>query len=320
MILNMAYVAVGLIGLFIGGNWLVHGAARLASSFRISPLLVGLTVVAFGTSMPELLVNVNAARQGAPEISLGNVIGSNIANVGLVLGITGLFFPFVVNARLPRRELPVLIVVSAGVMVLALDGQISRVDGVMMVAGMVLFTGVSYRWAVRDTNHLRAEILEFEAAEDLIETDPSNRVKDALLLLLGLIVLIAGADALVHGAVEAARDFGVSELVIGVTLVAIGTSLPELSASVIAGMRQENDIAVGNVIGSNVTNLLAILGMTAIVQPLSVEKSLLNFEFPVMLAFAILLWPFALSQRLGRWAAAVLIGLYIGFIVVAVVG
>lgn len=319
MLMNLVYVMVGLLGLFYGGHWLVKGAARLASSYQVSPLLIGLTVVAFGTSMPELLVNVNAARHGSAELSLGNIIGSNVANVALILGVTGLFFPFVVDTRLARRELPIMIVVSMLVLLLASDGELSRLDGLLMVGGMVAFTAISYRWATQEKRRLQAEMLEFERAEDLIEINPANRGKDALILGTGLVVLIIGANVLVRGAVAMAREVGVSELVIGITLVAIGTSFPELSASLIAGMRGENDIAVGNVIGSNITNLLAILGMTTLIQPLRVDAQILRFEFPVMIGFAVLLWPFALNEWLGRWAAGLFVAGYVAFMVVAVV-
>ncbi len=318
MLMNMLYVVGGLLGLFYGGHWLVKGAARLASSFDVSPLMIGLTVVAFGTSMPELLVSINAASEGSGEIALGNVIGSNVANVALILGLTGLFFPFVVDTRLARRELPVMIVVSLAVMALALDGGLSRLDGLLMAGGMVAFTAVSYRWATQEKRALQAEILEFDEAENLIETDPTNRGKDAMILVLGLVVLIIGADFLVRGAVTMAREVGVSELVIGITLVALGTSLPELSASLIAGMRGENDIAVGNVIGSNITNLLAILGLTSVIQPLRVDAALIRFEFPVMIGFALLLWPFARSEWLGRWAAGLFLAGYVVFIAASV--
>jgi cation:H+ antiporter len=312
-LIDFGAVIIGLGGLFFGGNWLVKGAARLASSYGVSPIVIGLTVVAMGTSTPELLVSLNAALEGSSDIVIGNVLGSNIANIGLILGSTGLIAPIIVHWQLIRREIPLMIGFSAFTSVLALDKTVSRVDGLVLFGGFIIFTVLSYLLARRDRREVAPEIEEFDDAEHLIDYDPRHRRRELGLIAVGVGLLVIGARLTVEGATAIARDAGVNELVIGLTLVALGTSLPELATSVIAALRGESDIAVGNVVGSNIANLLLILGLTALARPVPIKAELLRLEFPVMLAFAALLLPFTFKQVLGRAAAAVLLTGYVGF-------
>lgn len=309
--LNSGYVLIGLLGLFFGGNYLVQGSSRLASSFGVSPLVIGLTIVAFGTSAPELLVSVTAALQDVEDVSLGNIIGSNIANIGLILGVTGLIVPIGVDSRIIKREIPIMIGVSLAVYVLALNNQFEQFEGILMLVGIVLFNVMIYMLDGDDI--LEPEFEQFEESEGLIDDDISHRLRNFGILLGGIAILVAGAQFTVSGATFVAREIGVSDLVIGFTIVAFGTSLPELATSIIAATQDEADIAIGNIIGSNIANLLLILGATVTINPMGVDDRLLRFEFPVMLLFALLLVPFALDRRLGRRDAAILLTGYLAF-------
>jgi cation:H+ antiporter len=317
MLLDLGYVAVGLVGLFLGGNFLVKGSARLASAVGISPLIVGLTVVALGTSAPELLVALSAALQGSTDIAVGNVVGSNIANIGFILALSAIIVPISLDWHILRRELPAMLGFSALALLLSLDGEIGRLDGLVFVLCFAVFTTLIYRQAQRERREIEPELIQYETREMLIQKD--KPLVEVGRTLLGLVLLVVGAQFLVVGAVNVARDFGVSELIIGITLVAVGTSLPELATCVIASRRRENDIVVGNIIGSNISNVLVILGVVALLQPIPVSMELITFEMPVMIAFAALLLPLALRQRMGRGIGILILGAYAGFILLALV-
>lgn len=317
---DILYILIGLTALFLGGDALVRGAARLASSFGVSPTVVALTVVAFGTSVPEMLVSVNAARQGASVLALGNVIGSNIANIGLILGLAAIISPIMVEWRLIRREIPLLAVVSLLVYGLALDGQIAALEGFVMVLGFVAFTLYSYGLAWRERRRIEPDIEKYSELEGLTPPLAVNRAWELGRLTLGVVLLGVGAQWTVDGATAIARTLGVSELVIGLTLVAFGTSLPELASTLIAAWRKENDIVVGSIIGSNIANLLAILGAAALVQPVPVSGGALRFQWPVMIGFTLVLLPFLLDRVIQRREGAFLLAGYIGFLVLSFFG
>lgn len=312
MLNDIFLILIGLVALFMGGNWLVRGASRLATSFGVSSLIIGLTVVAVGTSMPELLVSVTAGLRGESEIALGNVVGSNIANIGLILGIAGLITPVAVHASLVRREIPIMIFVSIFAYLIVLDAEISRLDGVLLLFGFVAVTALFYFLATRerDNNHTNTS----DASEIQI-----NRFLELGFIAIGVVVLALGADWLVRGAVSIATALGVSELIIGISIVAVGTSLPEMATSIIAAIKKESDIAVGNVVGSNIANLLLILGATAAINPIPVDAGLTQFEFIVMIAFAMLMYPFGFNQTLTRRESAIFLGAYAAFIIFAFV-
>jgi cation:H+ antiporter len=310
----------GLVGLAIGGEMLVRGASRLAAAAGVSPLVVGLTVVAFGTSAPELAVSLSAVLEGTPDIAVANVVGSNIFNVLFILGLCGVIAPLVVAQRLVRLEVPLMIGVSFVALLAALDHRLARWEGVALVAGLVAYVG----WAIRDSRRESAAVRE-EYAGEFGErgTGPfAGRprgvawVLDLALVVGGLVVLVIGARAFVKGAIVLARAMGVDEVVIGLTVVAAGTSLPEVAASLIATLRGERDIAIGNVVGSNLFNLLGILGLCAVVAPggLPVAQSILRFDLVVMIAVAAVCLPlFFTGRRIDRWEAALFLAAYVAY-------
>ena len=299
-------IIVGIAMLFYGADWLVEAAAKIATSFGIPALIVGLTLVAFGTSVPELLVSVIAASQGSSDIALGNVVGSNVANIGLVLGSTVLLFPIAVNKQVVRKEMPIMLGFSLLTFLLAWNGVLGRVDGLILFLGLVVFNVISVRGA------LKGEVDESEF-DDLVDEEEVNLLLEVGRVVVGILVLVIGAQCLVTGATSLARAAGVSELVIALTLVAFGTSLPELATSMVSAFRGQMDISVGNIVGSNIYNLLAVLGLTSLVKPIAVAPEVLAFELPVMLVFSFVLWPLLLSDVLGRWQGAILFGGYLLF-------
>lgn len=276
----------GLLGLVAGGELVVRGAARLAAGLGISPVVIGLTVVAFGTSAPELAVGVGASLGDAPGIAIGNVVGSNIWNVALVLGASALIAPLAVDAGLVRRELPLIVIVSFAAWWLASDGLVSTLDGVLLAAALLVYLTWTIVSARREPDAIREEF-----AQHFGPSDPVMRwAWNIGLVVVGIGLLVVGADQLVAGASGVARALGWSELVIGLTIVAVGTSLPELMTSLVATVRGERDIAVGNVVGSNLFNLLCVLGLTAVVVPtgVHVDERALAFDFPAMVITAAL--------------------------------
>ncbi len=263
MSLTLVYTALGLGLLFLGGDTLIRGATTLASRFGVSPLAIGLTVVAFGTSTPELVVSVDAAIAGANDIALGNVVGSNIANISLILGLAALLRPTAVEAKIVFVDAPIMILVSLALIVVLLDGGISKLDGGLLLLGLVAYTAYTFFEAKRESEEIRDE---FASAAP---PAPANALLGGALVIAGLLMLGGGGHLLVISAVDLAVLLGISQATIGLTIVAVGTSLPELATSVIAAARGRGDIAIGNVIGSNIFNILGILGVTALIQPLT---------------------------------------------------
>jgi cation:H+ antiporter len=250
---------VGLVILVAGGELLVRGASSIARAFHLSPLLIGLTIVGFGTSAPELIVSVQAALAGQPGIAIGNVIGSNIGNILLILGISALIAPLIIPGRKLWRDLGFMLAAAAILWVMLIDGQVTRLDGIILLAGLVAFLTVAF---IAGQGHPP------EAGET---TSAGASWMPWALTAVGLVLLVIGAGFLVDSATTIARDFGISEAVIGLTIVAVGTSLPELATSVIAAFRKHTEIAVGNIIGSNIFNIFGILGLTAVIAPIPAE-------------------------------------------------
>ncbi len=307
------YLLAGFTLLVGGAEVLVRGAARLAAQFGIPPLIIGLTVVAFGTSAPETAVSVQAAYAGSGDLAIGNVLGSNIANVLLILGITAMVAPLVVSRQLIRLDVPLMIGASLLVYGLALDGNLNRLNGALLFACIIAYTVFQVVKGRQDTSNQAND--EFSEEYGLHQQPkPYAWAVNLGLLLAGLALLVGGANLLVHGAVELARAFGLSELVIGLTVIAIGTSLPELATSLIAVLKGERDIAVGNIVGSNLFNLLCVLGLTALVSPTAVPvaSNALAFDFPVMIAVAIACLPiFFNGYRISRWEGALFVSYYL---------
>jgi cation:H+ antiporter len=307
--------AVGLVILMAGGEVLVHGAARLARTLGMSPLLVGLTVVAYGTSLPELAVTVQAAWTRAGEIALGNVVGSNIVNVLLILGVSAAIAPLTVSLRLIRFDVPVLIGASLVVWGMGWDGQIDRLEGAVLVAGIVLYT-LAVLWAARQ--EASPEIAqEYDAAFPPPPKRTWLRAAGyAVLCGVGLVLLEVGTRWMVQSAVRIAEALGVSELMIGLTIVAVGTSLPEMATSLVAAIRKQRDIAVGNIVGSCLFNLLLVLGAAGVLgsQPVPVPPDAQWVDMPIMLATAAVCLPiFFTGQRIARWEGLLLVGYYLAY-------
>lgn len=314
----------GLALLVAGAEGLVRGASRLALGTGLSPLVVGLTVVAFGTSAPELAVSIGSSLSGQSALALGNVVGSNVFNVLFILGLSALFTPLVVNTQLVRQDVPIGIGVAGIVLAMAMDGFVGWFDGLLLVAGLVGYTTLQIMLVqTADPSVASEETTEtvvstgagsVGTAENDKESAPSGHWGiDVALVIGGLVLLVLGARWFVEGAIEAARRLGLSELVIGLTIVAGGTSLPELATSVLAGIRGQRDIAVGNVVGSNVFNLLGVLGFSAVVAPegLAVSDAVLWFDLPVMIAAAVACLPiFFTGYRIERWEGALFFGYY----------
>ena len=305
--MNVVLVVVGLAGLYLGGELLVRSASSLARALGIAPMVIGLTVVAFGTSAPELAATLVAALRGAPELAIANVVGSNIANIGLILGLTALAYPLAAGVSFLRREVPWMLAATVLVMPLLFDGRLGRIEGLVLWAALAVFLVAAFR-----TGGLPGE------ADDVKEAPNGARhwpVRDVLAVVAGVAVLAYGAHALVTGATALATTWGVPERVIGLTLVALGTSLPELASSLVAALRRETDIILGNVIGSNLFNLLAVLGTAAVVHPIEVPVGGLRLDLLIMLGFALAIVPLMLvGRRLGRRDGALLLVAYLAYI------
>lgn len=306
---TLLFVA-GLVLLIAGAELLVRGASRLAMAFGISPLVVGLTVVAFGTSSPELAVSVQSAYEGQAGLAIGNVVGSNIFNVLFILGLAAIITPLVVEQQLIRLDVPLMIGVSVLVLLMALDGNLGRIEGLVLFVGLLSYTFFLIRQSRSESQAVRAEYDEAAPAVSQVWW------KDALLVVAGLGLLILGSTWLVEAAVSIARQLGVSDLVIGLTIIAAGTSMPEVVTSVVASIRGQRDIAVGNVIGSNIFNLMGVLGLASIVAPAGIEVSqaAIQFDIPVMIAVAVACLPIFFSGNLiARWEGALFFFFYIAY-------
>lgn len=304
---------LGLVLLVAGADLLVRGASRLSLSFGISPLVVGLTVVAFGTSAPELAVSLQGALSGQGDIAVGNVLGSNIFNVLFILGVSALVAPLVVHRQVVLQEVPVMLGVSLLLWALAANGVIGRAEGALLAGLLLAYVLMLYRQARR-----APATTQEESTSELPASGPwlDRLWVQLLLIMVGLVLLVLGSHWLVSAAIEFAARLGISELVVGLTIVAAGTSLPEVATSVMAALRGQRDIAVGNVVGSNIFNILGVLGLSALFAPegLAVATQALRFDLPVMVGVAALCLPILLSgHRISRGEGALLLAAYVGY-------
>lgn len=305
-------LGVGL--LMAGGNLLVNGASRLAMKMGVSRLVIGLTIVALGTSSPELAVSLKSTLDGKADIALGNVVGSNILNVLLILGISALIRPLVVTRRLVWHETPLMVFSSIMVLAFGLDGKLSSLEGVILIVGLAIYVTWTLYQSRRE--HGGTPGLHSDTGNHYHERAKSSMIFDLLFIVGGLAVLVVGARCVVAAAVDLAREAGINELVIGLTIVAVGTSLPEVATSIVAARRGENDIAVANVIGSNIFNLLGVLGITAIVASngLPVSVAALHFDIPVMIGTAVACLPiFFTGHLIARWEGALFLAYYLAY-------
>ena len=306
---------MGFVAVVWGADRFVYGAAGLASNLGVSRLVIGLTIVAFGTSAPEMLVSGMAAMAGSREMGVGNAVGSNITNVTLVLGAAALVQPLSIHSRLLIREIPILFLTMAVAWAFLWDGELSRVEGLLLLFGMFLLVAwIGTQGRKEDPGYSDPPADAF-AHDDIPSSLPT--AKAIVLFSVGLILLLAGSRVLVWGAIGIARDLGVSELVVGLTLVALGTSLPELAASVAAARRGEQDIAVGNVVGSNMFNLLGVLALPGIIAPGEVDRSIIVRDFPIMVGVTLLLVLMAMNERnhIGRKRGITLIFVFVAYFV-----
>lgn len=313
--MTVPVLIAGLAILVVGAELLVKGASRIALMLGISPLVIGLTIVAYGTSAPELVVSLQATFSGQADIAIGNVVGSNIFNVLLILGLCSVVTPLVVAQQLIRLDVPILIGVSGLLMMFARDGQISRVDGAIFATGAIIYTTFLIFQSLRENDPTVTE----EYLQEFGGAVPKTRQQiflQSLYILAGVGLLVLGSRWLVQSSVEIARTLGISELVIGLTLVSMGTSLPELATSIVASYRGERDIAVGNVVGSNIFNILAVLGFASLLSPtgIQVASSVNQFDLPVMFAVAVVCLPVFITGRLiSRWEGGLFLFYYLAY-------
>lgn len=304
----------GLLLLIVGAEALVRGASRLAAAFGIPPLIIGLTVVAFGTSSPELAVSLKSALSGQADVAVGNVVGSNIFNVLFILGVSALITPLVVAQQLVRLDVPLMIVLSFGVLVLGMDGMLGRMEGAFLFTLLLAYISFLIFQGRRESTEVE---IEYEKEYGPVrEGSIRAHLLNTALVIIGLGLLVMGSRWLVEGAVSFAGSLGVSELVIGLTIVAAGTSLPEVVTSIIAAIRGERDIAVGNVVGSNLFNIMAVLGLSSLVAPdgIGVSDAAIGFDIPVMTAVALACLPiFFTGYVIARWEGAVFLVYYLAY-------
>jgi len=315
--MNILLFLGGLILLVIGASTLVRGASKLAMSFGISPLVIGLTIVAFGTSAPEVAVSVGAVLDGKTDIAMGNVVGSNIFSVLFILGISALIAPLVVNIQLIRQEVPIMLGASLLLLALSLDGQLSFLDGGFLFALLVAYTVFLVVQSRRETQAAKDEFAGAVAPVEAGAWD-SHWAAQIGLIAAGLVALVLGSEYLVQASVSFAKAMGVSDLVIGLTIVAAGTSMPEVATSITAAIKGERDIAVGNVVGSNTFNILGCLGISGLVSGdlgLEIAPSLLAFDIWVMLAVALACLPvFITGRQIARWEGGIFLGYYAAYV------
>ncbi|GAA1730196.1 calcium/sodium antiporter [Microcella frigidaquae] len=311
MLLDIVFIVVGLVVLVAGGEALVRGASTLAAKAGISPLVIGLVVVSAATSAPELAVTLDAVLRGEPDLAVGNVVGSNIVNILFILGISALVMPLIIKRQLVRFDIPVMVGISVLLVAVSLDGSITLVDGLLLLAGLALHTVMSIVIGRREGSGA-------ETVEPALNSKPAPLWLALLLLIAGIGLLVLGARLLVDGAVGIATALGISSLVIGLTVVAVGTSLPELAASIIAVRRGERDMAVGNIVGSNIFNIGMVLGLPAVLfgQGIPVSPAAIALDLPLMLATAVALLPIAFTGfAVARWEGVLFVLLYLAYTV-----
>lgn len=312
MLQNIVYIIAGFLILLWAADRFVLGASVIARNLGVAPLVIGMTIVGFGTSAPEILISAVSSLDGNPGLAIGNALGSNITNIALVLGFTSLLVPMTIKSETLKREYPILLAVTLGSLVLLMDGNFSRVDGIILITSMflIIYTVTMLALRSRKTDPI---VHEFE---DEMPPEMNTGVA-SLWFLLGLVLLLIGSKLLVLGAVNIAQAMGVSDVIIGLTIVAIGTSLPELAATLMSAWKKEFDIAIGNVIGSNMFNLLAVLGIPGAIKPGPVPEGILERDFPVMISLTVMLfimsYGFRRDGRINRIEGGILFACFLGY-------
>ena len=327
MILSIVAIVVGLVLLVWSADWFVDGAVGVAHFFGMSTFLIGMVIVGFGTSAPEMVVSVLSALNDTPQLALGNAYGSNIANIALILGVTALIIPVVVQKQAMSRDIPILIAVTVLTVFLLIDGNVSRMDGIVLLLAFVAIMAFNILSELRQKRKRKKSAAADDLDSEYGSAENVSIVRSSLLLLMGLLLLIVSSRMLVWGAVNVAQALGVSDLLIGLTIVAVGTSLPELASSIAAARRGENDLAVGNVIGSNIFNTLVVVGLASVIAPIqAADPEVMSRDVPIMSALTLLLFlmsfPFLKRKRkkggqfgFGRIGGALLLSLYVAYLV-----
>jgi len=333
MLIHLILLAGGFLLLYFGAEWLVKGSANLARSLGITPVVIGLTVVAFGTSAPEFVVSVISSIQDKSMIAVGNVVGSNICNIALVLGAAAALMPITANRSVVRRDIPLMLVISIYLLLLSLDSHISRIEGITLFTGVILYTIFNYYISLKEKRSSQAAYFQpnnnagggtpeagknFEAKVEEIEIIQS-RPRQVVMIIAGIAGVVIGADTMIDSACVIMKQFGVSEKFIGLTVVAFGTSLPELATSVVAAMKKQMDISIGNLVGSNVFNILSVIGAAGIVRPIPVPggfiESGLIIDYGVMMGICILPWLMMRKDcTVKRWGGVLLLCCYAGYL------
>ncbi len=320
MVLAGVLFVIALLMLYYGAEWLVKGASSLARSLGLTPLVIGLTVVAFGTSAPELVISIISSFQEKSMIAVGNVVGSNICNIALVLGLASLFMPIKTNASVVKRDIPIMLGISLYLLLISLNSKIGRLEGATLLGGIIIYVCLNYYYAVKATKQASSgERFSKELAAEDIEYI-SSRARQIALIVTGILFVVAGAQILIDSAVKIMHTFGISEKFIGLTVVALGTSLPELATSVVAAIKKEMDISIGNLVGSNVFNILGVLGAASLVRPVLIPggfiQSGLLIDYLVMLFISFLPWAMMRkTNTVMRRDGVVLLFCYVGYII-----
>lgn len=320
MILNLTFLVIGFLMLYYGANWLVRGSSSLAQSMGLTPLVIGLTVVAFGTSAPELVISVVSSVKDKSMIAVGNVIGSNICNIALVLGVSALLQPIKGQRSVIRRDIPIMLVISLFLLLISLNSRIGRLEGASLFGGIIIYTLFNYYMAIKESRREFSDgSVAFESAAKGIEYITS-RNRQIVLIVVGIIGVIVGAEILIDAAVIIMKKFGVNEKFIGLTIVAFGTSLPELATSVVAALKKEMDISIGNLVGSNVFNMLGVLGAASLIRPIVIPggfiASGLLIDCLVMMFISFLPWlMMRKTSTLIRKDGLILLFCYMGYVV-----
>jgi len=319
MLFNLALFVIGLLLLYFGANLLVKGSSSLARGLGLSPLLIGLTVVAFGTSAPELFISIVSSLKDKSMIAVGNVVGSNICNIALVLGVAAVLHPIRGQASVFRRDIPIMLGISVYLLLISLNSTLGRLEGATLIGGIILYTCFNYAVAIRESRQKAGAINgDYDSAVAQIEHLPS-RSKQVVWIALGIAGVVVGADILVDAAVDVMKVFGVNEKFIGLTVVAFGTSVPELATSVVAAIQKEMDISIGNLVGSNVFNMLSVLGAASLVRPISIPGGFIDsgllIDYLVMMAISALPWLMARKTfTVQRRDGLILLSCYVGYV------
>lgn len=326
MLTQIVVFILGLGILYLGADWLIDGASEVARKFGIRPLIIGLTIVALGTSLPEFLLNLFAVAAEEDGLAIGNIIGSNIANIALILGVSSLLMPLTFDGSALKKEYPIMLAVTGLFYMLALDGQIERTDGMILVSGLVAFLVFVIKDSLGSSSESNtvtapppqddALFVPHSGLMKWLHDDKTGPFMRVLLIVAGMAALAIGARLMVEAAVSMATMMNISPVIVGLTIVAIGTSLPELAASLMASAKEESDLSVGNILGSNLLNILFVIGVVAIIQPMEVEDETLGIHMPIMIGFSLLLYPLASRHhRLARPGGLLLLAGFVGYMV-----